>query len=132
MGQEAIGAVARTRALLTERDRELLADDDAGDRRYQAVSEVRSRIYEELGQDVQILEQHHRGLLNDLYGAVGPIFYCPVCGDGSPRLNEVLSHAIGTMDGQHNDIGVEEMSQLAPEWWAEHAPAESADWLLDN
>ena len=62
--------MARTRALLTERDRELLADEDAGNRRYQAVSEVRSRIKDELPTDVEILEEHHPELLEELREAV--------------------------------------------------------------
>ena len=58
--------MARTRALLTERDRELIADEDAEKRRYQAVSEVRSRIDEELPTDVEILAEHHPELLEEL------------------------------------------------------------------
>jgi hypothetical protein len=58
--------MARTRALLTERDRELLADEEGGNRRYQAISEIRSRIKEELSADVEILEQNHPELLKEL------------------------------------------------------------------
>lgn len=58
--------MARTRALLTERDRELLAEEDGGNRRYQAISEIRSRINEELSTDVEHLEEHHPGLLKEL------------------------------------------------------------------
>jgi len=58
--------MARTRALLTERDRELIADEEAGNRRYQAISEVRSRIEENLAEDVELLEEHHSDLLNEL------------------------------------------------------------------
>lgn len=58
--------MARTRALLTERDRELIADEDAGNRRYQAVSEVRSRINDNLADDIRVLEEHHPELLSEL------------------------------------------------------------------
>lgn len=58
--------VARTRGLLTERDRELIADQGAGNRRYQAISEVRSRIGEEVSKDVEILAEHHPSLLEEL------------------------------------------------------------------
>lgn len=62
--------MARTRALLTERDRELIADEDAGNRRYQAVSEVRSRIEDNLADDVELLKEHHPELLDELRGVV--------------------------------------------------------------
>ena len=62
--------MARTRALLTERDRELLADEQNESRRYQAISEVRSRINEELTKDVQVLEEHHPELLKELRDVV--------------------------------------------------------------
>lgn len=58
--------MARTRALLTERDRELVTDEEGGNRRYQAVSEIRSRINEELSTDIQLLEEHHPELLEEL------------------------------------------------------------------
>lgn len=62
--------MARTRGLLTDRDRELLADEDAENRRYQAVSEVRSRINDEVSTDVEILEEHHPQLLEELRDVV--------------------------------------------------------------
>ncbi|WP_254532975.1 hypothetical protein [Natrinema gelatinilyticum] len=58
--------MARTRALLTERDRELLAEDDGSNRRYQAISEIRSRITEEMETDVEVLEENHPQLLKEL------------------------------------------------------------------
>lgn len=58
--------MARTRALLTERDRELLADEEGGNRRYQAISEIRSRINEELETDVEVLKENHPELLEEL------------------------------------------------------------------
>lgn len=60
--------MARTRALLTERDRELLTQENEGEgnRRYQAISEIRSRINEELPNDVEVLEEHHPQLLDEL------------------------------------------------------------------
>ncbi|WP_323677591.1 hypothetical protein [Halorubellus sp. PRR65] len=58
--------MARTRALLTERDRELLAEEDGGNRRYQAISEIRSRITEEMSTDIEVLEENHPQLLEEL------------------------------------------------------------------
>lgn len=66
MCTDAQTTVARTRGLLTERDRELISDQDAGNRRYQAISEVRSRIDEEVAKDVEILAEHHPDLLEEL------------------------------------------------------------------
>ena len=62
--------MARTRALLTERDRELLSDEEGGNRRYQAISEIRSRIVEELSTDVELLEENHPELLKELRDVV--------------------------------------------------------------
>jgi hypothetical protein len=58
--------MAKTRALLTETEREQIAGEHGADRRYQATSRVRSRITEELSQDVALLEEHHPQLLNEL------------------------------------------------------------------
>ena len=62
--------MARTRALLTERDRELLANKEGGNRRYQAISEIRSRINEELTTDVELLKENHPELLEELQEVV--------------------------------------------------------------
>ena len=62
--------MARTRALLTERDRELLSKKEGGNRRYQAISEIRSRIEEELSTDVELLEENHPELLKELRDVV--------------------------------------------------------------
>ncbi len=58
--------MARTRALLTERDRELLSQEEGTNRRYQAISEIRSRISEEMSTDVEVLEEYHPQLLEEL------------------------------------------------------------------
>jgi hypothetical protein len=58
--------MARTRALLTERDRELITNEESGNRRYQAISEIRSRINDELTTDVELLEENHPELLEEL------------------------------------------------------------------
>jgi hypothetical protein len=62
--------VARTRALLTERDRELLSGDGTESRQYQAISETRARINEELTTDLEILREHHPELLDELRDVV--------------------------------------------------------------
>lgn len=62
------GDMARRRALLTDRERELLASDDEEEReyRYQAASRIRNKIEDELTQDIEILEEHHPTLLREL------------------------------------------------------------------
>lgn len=60
--------MGRTRALLTEKEREHLAsgDTEPGSRRYQVISEVRNRIQDELPHDLQVLKKHHPELYNEL------------------------------------------------------------------
>ena len=56
------------RALLTDRERELIeGDDDADDDlRYQAVSRVRRKIEDELTEDVTVLRENHPELYEEL------------------------------------------------------------------
>lgn len=63
--------MARTRALLTDTERERIADDGNPQRRYEAVSRVRRRITEELGTDLEILADGHPELLAELREVVG-------------------------------------------------------------
>ena len=51
---------------MTERERELISDESIEDRRYQTVSKVRRRIEDELTEDVEVLEEHHPKLLEEL------------------------------------------------------------------
>jgi len=54
------------RALMTKRERELIAGDDDDDLRYQAVSRVRRKINDELTTDVEILREDHPDLYEEL------------------------------------------------------------------
>lgn len=56
------------RALLTDRERELIEGDDDGDDdlRYQAVSRVRRKIEDELTEDVTVLRENHPELYEEL------------------------------------------------------------------
>lgn len=58
--------MARTRALLTETEREHLRSENTGSDQYQAVSRIRNRIHEELQTDVEVLRQHHPDLHAEL------------------------------------------------------------------
>jgi hypothetical protein len=60
------------RALLTDRERELIegeseSDDDL---RYQAISRVRRKIEDEMTTDVEILREHHPDLYEELRESV--------------------------------------------------------------
>lgn len=52
--------------MLTDTERELLDSDEKSDRYYQAVSRIRRKINEELTEDVQLLEENHPELLEEL------------------------------------------------------------------
>ncbi|ACM58501.1 conserved hypothetical protein [Halorubrum lacusprofundi ATCC 49239] len=58
--------MAKTRALLTETEREQIAGEHGDSRKYQATSRVRGRIQEELESDVEILKKYHPDLLDEL------------------------------------------------------------------
>jgi hypothetical protein len=58
--------MAKTRALLTDTEREQIAGEHGSDRKYQAVSRVRSRIEDELSSDVETLQKHHPALYEEL------------------------------------------------------------------
>jgi len=58
--------MAKTRALLTDTDREYITGHEGDDKRYQSASRIRRRITEELPKDIQILKNHHPELLEEL------------------------------------------------------------------
>ncbi|XGI84741.1 hypothetical protein ACEU6E_10520 (plasmid) [Halorutilales archaeon Cl-col2-1] len=58
--------MARSRALMTERERELIQQEEKDNRSYQAISTVRNKIEDELPKDIEILEEYHPELLEDL------------------------------------------------------------------
>jgi hypothetical protein len=64
--------MGRYRGLMTDTDREYIAnpEDIEENKRHQAISRVRKRITEEMPQDVEILQEHHPGLLDELRDAV--------------------------------------------------------------
>lgn len=58
--------MSRRRAILTDTERELLDSDEKSDRYYQAVSRIRRKIKEELTDDIELLEENHPDLLEEL------------------------------------------------------------------
>jgi hypothetical protein len=65
---EQSGDMSRRRALLTDRERELLISDDEDEKeyRYQAASRIRNKIEDELTEDLEILDEHHPELAREL------------------------------------------------------------------
>lgn len=72
MNAEQAITMGRRRALLTDRERELLASDDSDEDeyRYQAASRIRNKISDELTTDIELLEEHHPVLLGELRDVV--------------------------------------------------------------
>ena len=64
--------MSRRRALLTDRERELIAGENVTDDtyRYQAASRIRNKIEDELTEDIEILREHHPQLLSELRNVV--------------------------------------------------------------
>lgn len=58
--------MAKTRALLTETEREQIAGEHGRERKYQATARARRRIEDELTRDIEVLEEHHPELLDEL------------------------------------------------------------------
>ncbi len=62
--------MAQSRALITEKEREHIAGKNGNRRRYEAVSRVRARMNDELIDDLEVLEEHHPQLLEELRAIV--------------------------------------------------------------
>lgn len=58
--------MSRRRAMLTDRERELIADEEAENRRYVAASHIRTKIQDELPRDLELLREHHPTLYREL------------------------------------------------------------------
>lgn len=66
--------MARSRALMTETERRrIMGEEEVEDQKvYQAISDVRSRINDQLEKDIAALEEHHPTLLGEVRQVVGP------------------------------------------------------------
>ncbi|MFC3958936.1 hypothetical protein [Halovivax cerinus] len=60
--------MGRYRAIMTDTDRDYISreGDPSESQRLQSISRVRSRINEELATDIEVLEEHHPELLEEL------------------------------------------------------------------
>lgn len=70
MSESSQHPIRRTRALLTETERDQIAGSHGQKRRYEAVTRARTRIDEELTTDVELLKEHHPDLLDELRDVV--------------------------------------------------------------
>lgn len=66
MPERQTAGMAKTRALITETEREQIAGEHSDQRRYEATSRVRRRVRGELKKDVALLEEHHPDLLDEV------------------------------------------------------------------
>jgi len=62
--------MAQSRALITEKERQHLAGEHGNQRKYEATSRIRSRISDELTEDIAVLEEHHPDLLEEVQNVV--------------------------------------------------------------
>lgn len=60
------GGMATGRALMTETEREYLAGEHGDQRRYEAISRIRSRINGPLAADLDVFEEHAPQLAEEL------------------------------------------------------------------
>lgn len=63
-------SMGRRRALLTDRERELIESESTDDARYVAISRVRNKIQSELGEDLDLLRRHHPRLYEEVQEVV--------------------------------------------------------------
>lgn len=71
MGDKICRKMARTRALMTETERQYISEevDIEENKRYQAIARVRDRL-DSLEEDVNVLEEHHPELLSEIQNIV--------------------------------------------------------------
>ncbi|WP_241431274.1 hypothetical protein [Halococcus thailandensis] len=69
MAKNSLG-MGRRRALLTDRERELIANEDLEGPRYVVISRVRSKVRDELPEDIELLREHHPQLLEEIHKVV--------------------------------------------------------------
>ncbi|QCW03581.1 hypothetical protein [Natrinema pallidum] len=64
--------MGRYRAIMTDTDREYISGEGnpSESQRLQSISRVRSRINDELATDIEVLEEHHPELLEELRDVV--------------------------------------------------------------
>jgi|AntDeeMetagen681_2_1112603.scaffolds.fasta_scaffold00190_3 hypothetical protein len=67
-----VPSVTDSRTLMTDRDRKQIArvEGVSDSEHYQAVSRVRRRIRENMAEDIELLREHHQGLLKELRDVV--------------------------------------------------------------
>ena len=66
MGTQTSEQMAKTRALITETEREQLRGEHGKERKYQAATRIRNRIEEELPRDIENLVKNHPDFLKEI------------------------------------------------------------------
>jgi len=96
--------MARRRALLTDSERELIANEDpeTPNRKYQAISRVRTKIQDELTEDVGLLAEHHDELHRELRETV--------CDDEGLPVNE-LRDALADAREAHEQVNGDDLGE---------------------
>lgn len=95
--------MGRRRALLTDRERELIANENVGseNQRYQAISRVRNKIEDELPEDLAILNEHHPALLSELREEV--------C--GPDNTDETIRVAVDNVRSAYEDVDGDRLAE---------------------
>ena len=128
--------MAKSRALLTETEREQIAGDHGDERRYQATSRARARIRDELETDVEILKEHNPELYAELRDAVVDAETDPndadrdtsETGENSPETDPSVGEGNGS-DAVDND---DEADETVDDYELRGNPENTLDDQLDD
>jgi hypothetical protein len=131
MSNESKKRMAKTRALLTGTDRDYITGEEGDNKQYQSASRIRRRIQDELPQDIEVLEENHPELLDELRSVVcgdtptdltfSPLGRKNVSYGPSSRGDAAYVLRIGTDDGTVEiHLNEEEMYELWTE--TQHTP----------
>lgn len=115
------------RALLTDGEREALIDPESRENPYVTVSRVRKKIQEQLPRDVEILEEHHPGLLDELRDVVCPDAERIAGGDSSEPQEDSEPAEYDTFEETDDEFGGD--ARTVPGW--EPDPDDESE-LLDR
>ena len=107
--------MAKSRAILTETEREQIAGEHGDKRRYEATSRARARIRDELAVDIEILREHNPDLLDEIREVVCADAVDPNAGDrdtsetgeNRPEIDPILDEGNGSDAVDNDDEPVE-------------------------
>jgi len=116
--------MAKSRALLTETEREQIAGEHGKERRYQATSRVRARIEDKLSKDVEILKEHHPELFKELRQVV--------CGASDDLLWEALTYDVTELPEEYQDMSRDEIRDLPLDDVPEEDGEQIWKWMMET